>query len=199
MYLGSCKASWSRKFCGRRSCRVKVGFMQPKNWKIMKMTEKVDFWARLALEIDQGSSLRESLKDTWLVETVETDTKAAVWNNFAFTPACCWPRFGRLKKVRPKCFFEDFQDPFVGFWYPSIRMKVKYEALIMQKLSLQKILWPKFCRHTGRVHATEKLENDENERKSRFLSTFGPWNWSRVLATRIFKRHMACRDGRNRH
>ena len=39
---------------------------------------KVDFWARLALEIDQGSSLRESLKDTWLVETVETDTKATV-------------------------------------------------------------------------------------------------------------------------
>ena len=39
---------------------------------------KIDFWARLALEIDQGSSLRESLKDTWLVETVETDNKAAV-------------------------------------------------------------------------------------------------------------------------
>ena len=39
---------------------------------------KVDFWARLALEIDQWSSLRESLKDTWLVETVETDNKAAV-------------------------------------------------------------------------------------------------------------------------
>ena len=52
--------------------------MQPKNLKIMKMTEKVKFWARLALEIDQGSSLRESLKDTWLVETVETDNKAAV-------------------------------------------------------------------------------------------------------------------------
>ena len=48
------------------------------NWKIMKMTEKVDFWARLALEIDQGSSLRESLKFIWLVETVETDNKAAV-------------------------------------------------------------------------------------------------------------------------
>ncbi len=46
---------------------------------------KNDFWARLALEIDQGSSLRESLKDTWLVETVETDNKAAVWSNFLFT------------------------------------------------------------------------------------------------------------------
>ena len=43
-----------------------------------EMIEKFDFWARLALEIDQGSSLRESLKDTWLVETVETDNKAAV-------------------------------------------------------------------------------------------------------------------------
>ena len=32
----------------------------------------------MALENDQGSSLRESLKDTWLVETVETDNKAAV-------------------------------------------------------------------------------------------------------------------------
>ena len=39
---------------------------------------KIDFWARLALEIDQGSSLRESWKDTWLVETVERGTKAAV-------------------------------------------------------------------------------------------------------------------------
>ena len=42
------------------------------------MIETFDFWARLALEIDQGSSRRESLKDTWLVETVETDNKAAV-------------------------------------------------------------------------------------------------------------------------
>ena len=40
--------------------------------------EKFDFWARLALEMDQGSSLRESLKDKWLVEMVETDNKAAV-------------------------------------------------------------------------------------------------------------------------
>ena len=52
--------------------------MQPKNWKMMKMVEKIDLRARLALEIDQGSSLRESLKDTWLVETVETDNKVAV-------------------------------------------------------------------------------------------------------------------------
>ena len=37
---------------------------------------KIDFWARLALEIDQGSSLRESLKDTWLVETVSAQTEA---------------------------------------------------------------------------------------------------------------------------
>ena len=35
------------------------------------------FLSTLALQIDQGSSLRESLKDTWLVETVETDNKAA--------------------------------------------------------------------------------------------------------------------------
>ena len=39
---------------------------------------ETDFWARLALQINQWSSLRESLKDIWLVETVETDTKAAV-------------------------------------------------------------------------------------------------------------------------
>ena len=52
--------------------------MQPKNWKMMKMIETIDLRARLGAEIDQGSSLRESLKDTWLVETVETDTKAAV-------------------------------------------------------------------------------------------------------------------------
>ena len=39
---------------------------------------KVDFWARLALEIDQVSSPRESLKLIWLVETVETDNKSAV-------------------------------------------------------------------------------------------------------------------------
>ena len=39
---------------------------------------KIDVWARLGLEIDQGSSLRESLKDIWLVETVETDNTTAV-------------------------------------------------------------------------------------------------------------------------
>ena len=77
MYLGSCKASWSRKNCGRRLTVFKVGFMQPKNLKMMKIVEN-DLSARLALEIDHGSSLRESLKLTWLVETVETDTKAAV-------------------------------------------------------------------------------------------------------------------------
>ena len=47
-------------------------------WKMMKMIEQFVFYARLALEIDQGFSLRESLRDTWLVETIETDTKAAV-------------------------------------------------------------------------------------------------------------------------
>ena len=52
------------------------------------------------LEIDPGSSLRESLKDTWLVETVETDNKAAVQSNFVLTPACSWPRFGGLKFQR---------------------------------------------------------------------------------------------------
>ena len=40
--------------------------------------KKVDFWARMDFENDQGSSLRKSLKDTWLVETIETDTKATV-------------------------------------------------------------------------------------------------------------------------
>ena len=65
----------------------------------------------------------------------------------------------------------------------------------LPSLVVQKILWPEIGDIQGRVHATEKSENHENDGKSRFLSTFGPWNWSRVLATRIFKINMACRDG----
>ena len=70
----------------------------------------------MALEIDQGSSLRESLKDTWLVETVETDTKAAVQSNFALTPARCWPRFGGLKKNTAEvCFLRFLEVPLLDF------------------------------------------------------------------------------------
>ena len=81
--------------------------MEPKNWKRTKMIEKLDFWARLALEIDQWSSLRESLKDTWPVETVETDTKAS--KAILFFPRrvvgqglVVWKKYGRGR------FFEDF-------------------------------------------------------------------------------------------
>ena len=38
---------------------------------------------------------------------------------------------------------------------------------------VQKILWPEIGAPQGRTHATEKLENHENDGKSRFLSTFG--------------------------
>ena len=38
---------------------------------------------------------------------------------------------------------------------------------------VQKILWPEIGALQGRTHATEKLENDENDRKNRFESTFG--------------------------
>ena len=51
-------------------------------------------------------------------------------------------------------------------------MKLKYEALIMQELSSQKILWPEIWPRQGRTHATEKFENDENEWKRRFLRRF---------------------------
>ena len=51
-------------------------------------------------------------------------------------------------------------------------MELKYEALIMQKLSFQKILWPENWPIQGWTHATEKLENDENDGKSRFLRRF---------------------------
>ena len=199
MHLGSRQASWSRKFCSRRTVGIKVGVMQPKNWKIMKMTTKVDFWARLALEIDQGSSLRESLKETWLVETVETDNKAAVWSNFILTPASCWRRFGSLKKVRPRSVLRISQHPSVWFRYPRVKMELKYASWFPPSLMVQKIQWPEIGGDQGRTHGTEKLDKDENEWKIIFLSTFGPWNWSMVLATRIFKRHMACRDGRNRY
>ena len=62
----------------------------PENWCAQgrtHATEKLEndendgkgrFLRRFRLEIDQGSSLRESLKDTWLVETVQTDNKAVV-------------------------------------------------------------------------------------------------------------------------
>ena len=39
---------------------------------------------------------------------------------------------------------------------------------------VQKILWPEIGVDQGRVHATEKLENHENDGEIRFLSTFGP-------------------------
>ena len=65
-----------------------------------------------------------------------------------------------------------FQDPSVGFRYRSVRMELKHEALIMQKLSFWKILWPENWPRQGRTHAAEKLENDENDGKSRFLRRF---------------------------
>ena len=37
---------------------------------------------------------------------------------------------------------------------------------------VQKILWPEIWPGQGRTHATEKLENDENDGKSRFLRRF---------------------------
>ena len=97
------------------------------------MIENRDFWAFLAFEIDQGSSLRESLKDTWLVETVETDIKAAVESNILLTPACCWRRFGSLKKVRPGYVFEDFSGSLCWILISSGQNVIKLCILVPVK------------------------------------------------------------------
>ena len=83
--------------------------------------KQIDFWARLALEIDQGSSLRESLKDTWLVETVETDNKAAVWSNFLFTGGKLTEVWESEKSTAEVGFLKISEDPPVGFWYRCIK------------------------------------------------------------------------------
>ena len=59
---------------------------------------------------------------------------------------------------------------YAGYIKATVRLLVSW---FLQSLMVQKILWPEIWRLQGRVHATEKLQNDENDRKRRFLSTFG--------------------------
>ena len=60
---------------------------------------------------------------------------------------------------------------YAGYIKATVRLLVSW---FLQSLMVQKILWPEIWPGQGRTHATEKLENHENDRKSRFLSTFGP-------------------------
>ena len=96
----------------------------------------------------------------------------------------CKRQIGKWWKWLKNNFSEDHP---VGFWYRCIKMKLIHVSLFLPSGMAQKILWPEIGAAQGRTHATEKLENHENDWKSWFLSTCGSWNWSRVLATRIFK------------
>ena len=63
-------------------------------------------------------------------------------------------------------FLKISQDPSVGFRYPRFKTELKYVSWFLPSLMVQKILWPEIWQRQGRSHATEKLENHENDEEN---------------------------------